>query len=110
MAGRIKKRLFFNTADTTPETVFTNTSGQVTTLRTMVMSKPAGSVATDIRLSIGADGATTRAIEYSLPAGAGTWVVYPDLVLTGTETLQLSSTVSDDVVVCTGSGDSELVA
>lgn len=110
MAGRIKKRLFFTPADTTAETVFTNVAGQVTTVESMTMSKPAGSVATDIRLSIGADGATTRAIEYPLPAGAGTWVVYPGLVLTGTETLQLSSTVSDDIVICTGNGNSEVVA
>lgn len=108
--ARIKRRLFFTPADTTAETVFTNTSGQVTTLESLTMAKPAGSVATDIRLSIGADAAATRAIEYPLPAGGGTWVVYPGIVLTGTETLQLSSTGSDDVVVCTGNGNSELVA
>lgn len=109
MAGRIKKRLFFTTADTTPETVFTNVAGEKTELQTMTMAKPAAAVATDIRLSIGADGATTRMIEYPLPAGAGTWVVNPGIVLSGTETLQLSSTVSDDVVVCTGNGYSESV-
>ncbi len=107
MAGRIKKRLFFTPADATPETVFTNTAGQITTVDSLTMAKPDGSVATNIRLSIGADGAATRAIEYPLPAGAGTWVVYPGIVLTGTETLQLSSTVSDDVVVCTGNGSIE---
>lgn len=109
MAGRIKKRLFFTPADTTPETVFTNVSGEKTELQTMTMAKPASSVATDVRLSIGADGVTTRVIEYPLPIGAGTWVVNPGIVLSGTETLQLSAVGSDDVVVCTGNGYSESV-
>lgn len=106
----LRKRLFFTPADTTAETVFTNVSGQVTRLESMTMAQPSTAAATVIRLSIGVDGATTRVIEYPLDAGARTVVVYPNIILTGTETLQLSSTGTDDVVVCTGSGTSDLVA
>lgn len=106
----LRKRLFFTPADTTAETVFTNTAGQVTKLESLTMAQPATAAATVIRLAIGTDGATTRVIEYPLDAGARTVVVYPNIVITGTETLQLSSTATDDVVICTGSGTSDLVA
>jgi len=109
MAGRIKKRLFCTPADTTPETVYTNVAGEKTELQSMTMAKPTGSLATDIRLSIGTDGVATRVIEYPLPAGIGTWIVNPGIVLSGTETLQLSAVGTDDVVVCTGNGYSESV-
>jgi hypothetical protein len=108
--ARIKKRLFFTPADATAETVFTNTAGQITTLESMTMAKPSASVAADIRLSIGTDAAGTRVIEYPLPAGTQFAVIYPGIVLSGTETLQLSAVGSDDVVICTGSGSVELVA
>lgn len=108
--ARIIKRLFFTPADQTPETVYTNTNNQITKLTEMTMAQGSGGGATTIRLSIGADGAATRVIEYPIPAGAGTYVVYPGITLTGTETLQLSSTSTDDVVVCTGNGYTELVA
>lgn len=106
----LRKRLFFTTADLTPETVFTNTSGQITKLESLTLAQPASAAATVIRLSIGADGATTRVVEYPLDAGARTVVLYPNIVLTGTETIQLSSTGTDDVVVVTGSGTSDVVA
>jgi hypothetical protein len=106
----IRKRLFFTPADTTPETVYTNSTGQVTKLESLTMAQPATAGATTIRLSIGADGATTRVIEYPVPAGAGTYIVYPNIVLTGTETLQLSSVTTDDVTICTGNGTTDLVA
>lgn len=106
----LRKRLFFNTADTTPETVYTNVSGQVTKLETLTMANPVGGIATNILLSIGADGATTRVIVYPLDAGPITRVVNPNLVITGTEIVQLSSTASDDVAVITGNGTVELVA
>jgi hypothetical protein len=92
------------TADTTAETVYTNTSGQVTVLESMTMANPSTGTATDVRLSIGADGATTRVINFPVPAGSGTYTIYPMLRITGTTTLQLSSSSTDDVVVTTGNG------
>ena len=47
------------------------------------------------------DGATTRVVVYPVPAGAGTYIVYPNLRITGTTVLQLSSSSTDDVVVTT---------
>lgn len=91
-------------ADTTAETVFTNVTGKAAILDTLTMANPSSGGATTIRLSVGTDGATTRAIDYTIPAGVGTYVVYPGIVLTGTTILQLSSTSTDDVVICTGNG------
>ncbi len=108
--ARIDKRLFFGTASTTPATVYTNSAGQTTTLRSLTMAQAAAALTTNVRLSIGADGATTRVIEYVIPAGAGTYVVYPGISLTSTETLQLSSTATNNVVVCTGNGTVDLSA
>lgn len=105
-----RRRLFFGTADLTAETVFTNTAGQATKLESVTMAQPSSGLATTVRLTIGADAATTRVIEYPIPAGAGTYIIYPGIILTGTETIQLSSTVTDDVVVCTGNGSSEVVS
>jgi hypothetical protein len=91
-------------ADSTAETVFTNTANRTTKLTEMTMASPAGAVAANVRLSIGTDGATTRVIEYPLPAGPQTVVINPGLVLTGTETLQLSCSGSDDVIITSGHG------
>ena len=108
--ARFRKRLFFTPADSSAETVYSNTTGQVTVIDSITMAKPAGSLATDIRLSIGTDGVATRVIEYPLAAGAVTAVVYPGIVLTGTENLQLSAVGTDDVVICTGNGSVDLIA
>lgn len=103
--ARIRKRLFFLTADTTPETAYTNPgTGQTTVLETMTIAQGSSALATTIRLSIGADGATTRVIEYPVPAGTGTYIVNPGVTITGTETFQLSSVTTDDVAVVTGNG------
>jgi hypothetical protein len=100
----VNVRLAFFTADLTPETVFTNSAGTITTITSITLAQPSTGVATVIRLTIGADGATTRWFEYQVPAGTGFYTFYPGIVLTGTETIQASSTVSDDVVVCTING------
>ncbi len=92
------------TADTTPETVFTNLVNTVTVLETITISNPDTGLATTIILSLGADGATTRVVQYPIPAGAGTYTFAPLLRITGTQILQLSSTVTDDIAVTTGNG------
>lgn len=106
----LRKRLFFATADSTAETVFTNVTGQTTKIESVTMANPSSGLATVIRLSIGTDAATTRVIEYSIPAGTGTYIIYPGIILTGTETIQLSSTVTDDVVVVTGNGSTDIAS
>jgi hypothetical protein len=108
--ARINKRLFFTPADATAETVYTNSAGQTTVLKSLTMAQPTGSLTTNIRLSIGADGTATRVIDYPVPAGAGTYIIYPNITLSGTETFQLSSTATDDVVVVTGNGTVDLSA
>jgi hypothetical protein len=95
------------TADATAETVYTNITGTVATLESFTMAQPSTGVATVIRLSMGVDGATTRVIEFQVPAGLGTYTLYPMFKITGTTVLQLSSVSADDVVVCTGSGRRE---
>jgi hypothetical protein len=98
------------TADATAETVYTNLVNTVTTLESFTMAQPSTGVATIIRLSLGADGATTRVIEFQVPAGVGSYTLYPMLKITGSGTvLQLSSVSADDVVVCTASGRREAV-
>ncbi len=92
------------TADTTAETVFTNSPGTVTVLESMTLANPVGGAATTVVLSLRTDGAATRVIEYPVPAGAGSYVAYPMLRITDDNILQLSSTVTDDVVVTTGNG------
>lgn len=100
----VNKRLAFFTVDATAETVYTNVTGVTTKVTSVTLAQPAAGVATTIRLTIGVDGATTRWFEYPVPAGAGTYIFYPMLVLSGTETIQASSVSADDVVVCTISG------
>ena len=92
------------TADTTPETVFTNVTSTAAILDTMTMANPSGGAATNIILSIGADGATTREIVYPIAAGPITAIVYPGIVITGTTIVQLSSSATDDIVVTSGNG------
>jgi hypothetical protein len=91
-------------ADTTAETVFTNLVNTIAKLESLTMASPSGAVETVVRLSIGTDGLTTRVMEYRVPAGPQFITVYPGWNITGTSIVQLSSTVSDDVVVCYGSG------
>jgi hypothetical protein len=92
-------------ADLTAETVFTVPTGRKVLLESFTMQNTTAGAATTIRLTIGADAATTRIIEYSVPAGpVNVIIVYPRVVLNSAETVQLSSTVTDDVVVCTASG------
>lgn len=92
------------TADTTPETVFTNVPGTVAVLESMTLANPSSGGATTVLLSLLADDAATRVIAYPVPAGTGSYVVYPMLRLVDANVLQLSSTLTDDVVVTTGNG------
>ncbi len=62
-----------------------------------------------IRLSKGVDGATTRVFETAIPQGTGFYVFHVNIPWASTEVMQLSSTVSDDVAVCTGKGRSVVV-
>lgn len=99
-----RKRLFFTPVDSTVETVYTNLTGTVTRLDSLVLANPVGGGATNVRLTIGADAAATRAIIYPVPAGPCTIILYPGIVLTGTDIVQLASDTTDDVVVATGNG------
>lgn len=92
------------TADTTAETVYTNLANTVTVLESITISNPDTGLATSVILSLGSDGATTRVINYPIPAGGGTYVFYPLLRITGTQILQLSSSATDDVAVTSGNG------
>ncbi len=92
------------TADTTPETVYTNLVNTVTVLESITISNPDTGAATTVILSLGSDGATTRVVQYPIPAGVGTYVFYPLLRVTGTQILQLSSSTTDDVAVTSGNG------
>lgn len=103
----VNKRLAFFTADTTPETVYTNATGVTTRVTSVTIAQPSTAGATVIRLTIGADGATTRWFEYSVPAGTFFAVFNPLIVLSGTETIQASSTVTDDVAVVTINGQQD---
>lgn len=106
-----RRRLFGPTAaSTTAATVFTNTTGQDTKLESLIVSQPSAGLAKDIILSIGTDAAGTRVIRYPIPAGAGTYILYPNVVITGTEIVQLSASADTGVAIVTGSGSSELVS
>lgn len=100
----LRKRLAFTPADSTAETVYTNTNGFTTVVDTITIAQPSTALATVIRISIGADAAATRIFEYSVPAGTQFLTFYPGFVLTGTEILQLSSVSTDDVAVVTING------
>lgn len=102
------RRLFLNTASTTPATVFTNTAGQTTTLESVTVANPSTGSGTTVRLSIGADATGTRVLQYPIPAGVYTQTFYPNQKITSTETFQLSSTDTNNVVVVTGDGFSEV--
>lgn len=92
------------TADTTPETVYTNLVNTITVLESITIANPDTGLATSVILSLGADGATTRVVNYPIPAGGGTYTFYPLLRITGTQILQLSSSVTDDIAVTSGNG------
>jgi hypothetical protein len=101
----VNKRLAHFLVDATAETVYTNVTGTVTKITSVTLAQPAAGVATTIRLTIGTDvTAGSRWFEYPVPAGAGTYIFYPHVVLSGTEIVQASSVSADDVVVCTISG------
>lgn len=105
-----RRRLFGPTAaSTTAATVFTNTTSQDTKLESMIIAQPTAGLAKVVRLSLGTDAAGTRVIQYPIPAGDGTYILYPNLVVTGTEILQLSVSADTGVAIVTGSGSSELV-
>lgn len=106
----IERQLFFATADTTAETVFTNSTTQLTTLTSINIAQGSAAAATTVRISKGADGATTRVFEQPIPAGAGSYTFPVHIPWTGTETMQLSSTTTDDVAVCVGKGYSVVVS
>jgi hypothetical protein len=111
MAGRIFKRVFGpSQISTTPATVFTSVAGQTTKITELIISQPAAGLAKTVRLSVGTDAAGTRSIEYPVPAGAGTWVLNPGLTVTGTETLQLSSTADNNIAIGTANGFTEIAA
>lgn len=88
--------------DTTAETNFTNTNGITTIVEFISFANP-NATSVIVRTSIGADGATTRIIDHSVPANT-TLMLYPRWVLTGTDTLQLSCPTSDDTVIAYASG------
>lgn len=90
--------------DATAETVFTNTSGTITTVSSVTLAQPSTGVATVVRLSLGVLAAATTIFEYQVPAGTGFYTFYPGWVLTGTDVIQAQSTVSDDVVIMTING------
>jgi hypothetical protein len=92
-------RLAFFTADVTAETVFTGTAGHISIAETIVIGNPSGGAATNFVLAIGTDGATTRVIVQSIPAGPSTIILHPNLKLVAAEVLQASSSATDDVLV-----------
>lgn len=92
------------TADTTAETVFTNLANTVAVLEGMTVANPAAGAATNVILSYGVDGATTRSLVYPVPAGAFYAFIPIGWRVTGTTVLQLSSSATDDVVVTMGFG------
>jgi hypothetical protein len=108
MAKRI--RLFGPTAITTsPVTVFTNVTGTSARLESFIVSQPSTGLVKTVRLSIGADAAGTRTLEYSIAAGVSTTILYPNMVLTGVETLQISATADTGIAIATGSGSVDAV-
>src|SRR5690349_22293351 len=111
MAARIFKRLFGpSTIPTTPATNYTNVAGQTTKITELIISQPAAGAVKTVRVSVGADAAGTRSIEYPVPAGAGTWILNPGLTLSGTETIQVSSTADNNVAIVTANGFVESAA
>jgi hypothetical protein len=108
MAKRI--RLFGPVAiSTTATTVYTNVTGKSARLESFIVAQPAAGLAKTVRVSVGTDAAGTRSIEYPIAAGAGTTVLYPNIVLTGTEVLQLSTTADTGVAIGTGNGSEDAV-
>jgi hypothetical protein len=107
--SKFKKRLFFATADTTPELVYTGPANTVSELKSVTLAQPTGSAAVTVRISLGADATATRFFEYPVPAGVGTWAVPVGLIIEAGEQLFLSATAGDDVVVCTGNGTVEFI-
>jgi hypothetical protein len=106
----IPDRLAFFTADLTAETVFTNTTGEVAEVDQIICANPSTGAATVVRITIGVDGATTRAVFIPVPAGENTVLFDARLVYEGTEVMQAASSVTDDVVVVTVVGRVRLVS
>lgn len=97
-------------ANTTPATVFTNVTGQVTKVASVTIAQGSAAVAKTVRLSIGADGVGTRVLEVALPAGVYETQRFPGWVLTGTQTIQLSASAGSNEAVCTLNGSKDLIA
>lgn len=97
------------TADTTAETVYTVASGEAAEVLFVSLSQPATGLAKTLRLSIGADGVTTRVLEAAIPAGVGFYPFHVCWPMVAAQVLQLSSTADDDVAVVCISGDRRII-
>lgn len=102
--SEIETRFFNAPADATPAEVYAVPANLRAKLTHFTMAQPAGSPACVVRLTIGADADPTRVIQYPLEAGAQFKVINPGIVYEATETMELSCSGSDGVVVCTGNG------
>lgn len=106
--ARLFKRLFGpTTIPTAAATAFTSSAGQTSKITELIISQPAAGLAKTVRVSVGADAAGTRSVEYPIPAGAGTYILNPGLTVTGTEIVQISSTADNNVAVITANGMTE---
>ena len=111
MAARIFKRLFGpSPIPTVAATNYTNVAGTTTKITELLVSQPAAGLVKTVRVSVGADAAGTRSIEYPIPAGAGTWQIPCGITLSGTETIQVSSTADNNVAIVTANGFVESAA
>lgn len=105
MPSRLLRRVFGpSAASTTAATVYTNTTGQTTKITELIITQPGTGLVKNVILSIGTDATGTRAIIFPVPAGAGTWILNPGIVLTGTEIIQLSASTDTGVANVTANG------
>lgn len=104
-------RLAKATITTSNVAIFTNVTGQVTKIASITIQQPTTAGSKIVQIGIGTTGTPANVVlSYTIAAGQQKIVDFPNLVLSGTETLDVVSSAGTTEAVITVNGVKDLVA
>lgn len=89
----VNKRLGSGTLAATDTVVFTNVTGTVTRIVSITLSQPTGAATATVSIAVGGTSLTAanvRLLQTLTTGSAQSFVLYPNIVLAGTDTLNMS--------------------